>query len=120
MLQHRYPRWKISKDIHCFLLQGTDVLHLVYLPMFHNANHQRQVIATGRLESSEAMTIYRAAYQKKSQEPFVIFTANKEELLEMLTYGSFVGDIYQGPPERYQYVFYPLRFDEGLTRLQGR
>jgi hypothetical protein len=104
-LRYRYPHWRISPDIHAFLLQGTDDLHLVYLPVFHEANHRRQVIARGRLESPEAMNLYTAAYRKDSQEPFVVFTTNKEVLLEMLSSGSFIGDIYHGRPERYWYVF---------------
>lgn len=108
MLRYRYPRWKISPDIHAFLLQGTDVLHLVYLPNFFKANNQRQVILTGRLVSAEAMNVYRTAYRKHSQEPLVIFTSRKEVLQQILKNGSFFGDIYHGRPERYQYVFITL------------
>lgn len=110
MLRYRYPRWKISPDIHAFLLQGTDVLHLVYLPNFFRANNQRQIILTGRVESTEAMDVYRGAYQKHSQEPLVVFTARKGVLLQILKNGSFIGDIYHGWPERYQYVLITFCF----------
>jgi hypothetical protein len=90
--------------MHAFLLQGIDVLYLVHLPLFHFANHRRQVIATGTLLSKEATKVYKAAYKKDPTEPLVIFSREKSVLQELLGRGSFVGDIYHGSPVRYPYV----------------
>jgi hypothetical protein len=39
-------RNKLTDDLHGFLMQGVDRIHLVHLPMFHMANHRWQLIVT--------------------------------------------------------------------------
>jgi hypothetical protein len=91
-------------------MQGFDILYLVHLPLFDIANHKRQIIATGRLLSEEAMKVYKEAYEKDPTEPLVIFDRNPSKLLEMLEQGSFIGDIYHGSPIRKGYAVVSLSF----------
>ncbi|SPO00097.1 uncharacterized protein DNG_02949 [Cephalotrichum gorgonifer] len=39
-------RNKLTPDIHGLVMQGTDRIHLVHMPMFHMANHRWQLIVT--------------------------------------------------------------------------
>ncbi|PVF93464.1 PLP-dependent transferase [Serendipita vermifera] len=103
IVKYRYPRWKIYRCIHAFLLQGTDQLYLVHFPVFNVANHRQQIIATAEI-SELVMAVYRQAFVQNPHEPLVVFTVGGETLEETLERGSFKGAIYQGSPFRYLYI----------------
>ncbi|THH16889.1 hypothetical protein EW146_g3821 [Bondarzewia mesenterica] len=92
-------------SIHSFLVQGTNVLYLVYLPMFNVENHKRQLIVTGTL-SGDAMQEYTAAKEQNNDSVFTIHTkstvlSDLKTLDQILADKKFVGDIYQGLPQVY-------------------
>jgi hypothetical protein len=88
-------------------MQGTNVLYLVYLPMFNIANHRQQVIITGRL-SGDAMKKYIETKKNKD----VVFTIHTKSaalsdlktLDQIINDKKFTGDIYEGLPNIYGLV----------------
>ena len=95
-------------SIHSFVMQGTDTLCLVYLPMFNVANHRRQVTVAGTL-SGDAMTAYTEAKKKKKDVVFTMHTTSAalhelKTLDQILNDKWFIGDIYEGLPTVYGFV----------------
>ncbi|VDB83367.1 unnamed protein product [Peniophora sp. CBMAI 1063] len=91
------------QSIHGFVLQGlhTDSAHLVYLPMFHIKNQQRQLIlhVSMQLEDSQLEKL------KSASAPTAHTSSNTLQGLmtldDILTQGSFCADIYDGLPDTY-------------------
>jgi hypothetical protein len=95
-------------SIHGFVIQGTAVINLVYLPMFHVANHQRQVTVTGRF-SDHAVRKYIEAKKNKKDVIFTMHTksttlSDLKSLDRILSDRKFTGDIYEGLPDVYGLV----------------
>lgn len=88
----------ITPDIHGFIMQGTDKLFLVHLPMFYMANYRYQVIITGDLDSI-TMKKYQSARAQHPDKFFVLGNHNKDTLQAITTEGaSFRADIFMGLP----------------------
>lgn len=92
-------------SIHSFVIQGTDTLSLVYLPMFNVANHRRQVIVTVTLPS-DTLQKYIEAKQQKKDVVFTIHTKSAaltdlKTLEQIFMDKKFTGDVYEGLPDIY-------------------
>ena len=61
-------------DTHTFQMQGTDKLHLVYLPHFHKAAGRQHLIISADI-SPKIMNQYKAVLQKNPGQ--VVFLRNK-------------------------------------------
>ncbi|KAH8803471.1 hypothetical protein F5884DRAFT_837295 [Xylogone sp. PMI_703] len=80
------------------IMQGTDKLHLVHLPMFYMANHRYQVIITGDLDPT-TMKKYLNARAQHPDRFFVLGNHNKDTLAAITTEGaSFQADVFMGLP----------------------
>ncbi|CAG8526110.1 15098_t:CDS:2 [Acaulospora colombiana] len=89
---------KPSPDHHGFVMQGTDSLYLVHLPMFNMENHNHQLILQAELPP-EIMKKYVEARQ---QDPnLIILLGNIEEttLGDMISKKEFKAEIYKGLPQ---------------------
>ncbi|KAF2762538.1 PLP-dependent transferase [Pseudovirgaria hyperparasitica] len=88
-------RNEVTEDFHKFLMQGTEQVYLIHLPMFHVANHRQQLIVSVELdEKSKAM--YRSLKQHNPTEPMILVTQTKVELPDIVSSergGTFVGQI---------------------------
>ncbi|ESK85823.1 pyridoxal-dependent decarboxylase domain protein [Moniliophthora roreri MCA 2997] len=87
----------ISPASHGFVMQGTDKLYLVYLPMFNMANHRYQLIITGDLPDAE-MAQYVAARELDPKQLFTLRNAERDTLENLLEKGKFNVDIDRGLP----------------------
>jgi hypothetical protein len=101
-------RIRKQPSIHSFIVQGTDAVHLVYLPMFNVVNHCRQVTVTGRF-SGDAMKKYVEAKNKSKDTVFTIHTksaalSDLKTLDQIINDKKIVGDIYEGLPNVYGLV----------------
>jgi hypothetical protein len=101
---------RISKrpSIHSFIIQGANVIYLVYLPMFNVANHRRQLIITGRLPE-DLLKKYGEAKEKKKDVVFTMHTTSAalgdlKTLDQIISEKKFTGDIYEGLPTAYGLV----------------
>ncbi|VDB87312.1 unnamed protein product [Peniophora sp. CBMAI 1063] len=104
-------RVKPRRSIHGFILQGLHAgsqsgvysAHLVYLPMFHIKNHQRQLILRVSVKLEKAQT---EKINGKRSSVLTVHTSCKtlqglSTLDEVLAKGSFEADIYEGFPDIY-------------------
>ncbi|KAI9872353.1 MAG: hypothetical protein M1830_001743 [Pleopsidium flavum] len=80
-------RNEIRSDKHIFLVQGTDKIYLIHMPMFYLANHRRQLIVSAKIPP-EAMQKYVDAKKDHPNEPFILFTHQKEDLSALLSGGK--------------------------------
>src|SRR5882762_2753415 len=92
-------------SIHSFIIQGINVLYLVYLPMFNVVNHKRQLIVTGRL-SGDAIKKYQEVKERKKDVVFTMHTksaalSDLKTLDQIVSETKFTGDIYEGLPNVY-------------------
>jgi hypothetical protein len=75
-----------TPHLHGFILQGTDQIHFVHLPVFGNERHRRQLVITGELPAD-----VRAKYlEEKAKNPnhyFTLGTAEHTTLDGMLSQG---------------------------------
>ncbi|EEB96233.1 hypothetical protein MPER_04664, partial [Moniliophthora perniciosa FA553] len=78
----------ISPSFHGFVMQGTDKLYLVHLPMFNMASHRYQLIITGDLPDAE-MAQYVAARKEDPKQLFTLGNVERDILEDMLKTGSF-------------------------------
>jgi len=90
-------RNKVTPDLHGFVLQGTDKLYLVHLPMFNLANHRYQLIISGDLPA-DIMAKYVEARKQSPEQVFVLGNTAKESLEQMLKQGWFDAVIHKGLP----------------------
>ncbi|TCD62789.1 hypothetical protein EIP91_006407 [Steccherinum ochraceum] len=91
------PRNIIVPDYHTFILQGTDPVYLVSLPMFHMANFREQVILCVDLPEN----VRRAYADARADTPAVVFsisTAREDTLSDILLRGSFVANMDDSVP----------------------
>ncbi|KAL9610984.1 MAG: hypothetical protein Q9167_004329 [Letrouitia subvulpina] len=89
----------VFPDDHGFVMQGTDKLYLVHMPMFYMANHRHQVIISGNLPDDVSET-YKAARSKNPGHYFVLGNADPVTLSELTKEGaSFKANIYPDLPK---------------------
>lgn len=86
----------VSPDIHGFVMQGTDKLFLVHLPMFNMANHRYQLVITGDL-NEEDMSKYVSERNANPGQLFTLSNVDKEVLTKLLEQGSFNANVDKGP-----------------------
>ncbi|KAM0513536.1 hypothetical protein ACHAPE_007800 [Trichoderma viride] len=73
-------RNKIEPDIHGFVMQGLDQIHLVHIPMFQMANHRWQLIITA--EFPENVQQRYQQFRKENPTQFYTVANTQKELLE--------------------------------------
>ncbi|KAL0768837.1 hypothetical protein CaCOL14_008145 [Colletotrichum acutatum] len=82
-----------APDFHSFLIQGTEEIYLIHLPMFHVANHRQQLIVNASFdEKSKAK--YIALKKSNPTEPMLLVTQRKimaKDVIEQK--GHFDGQI---------------------------
>ncbi|KAK1446929.1 hypothetical protein CCUS01_02488 [Colletotrichum cuscutae] len=82
-----------APDFHSFLIQGTEEIFLIHLPMFHVANHRQQLIVNASFdEKSKAK--YIALKKSNPTEPMLLVTQRKfmaKDVIEQK--GHFDGQI---------------------------
>ncbi|KAF8877174.1 pyridoxal-dependent decarboxylase domain protein [Infundibulicybe gibba] len=76
-----------TSDLHGFVMQGTDKLHLVHLPMFNMENHRHQTIITAELPEDVKK---KYVYTKKGNPShfFILGTAEKELFTKIIQEGA--------------------------------
>jgi hypothetical protein len=87
----------VTPDMHGFIMQGTDKLHLVRLPMFNMANHRHQLIITGDIPPAK-MDEYRKVRAALPQQYFTLGTAEATTLGDILRDKKFKAVINKGLP----------------------
>jgi glutamate/tyrosine decarboxylase-like PLP-dependent enzyme len=86
-------RNEVTDDFHNFLVQGTEKIYLIHLPMFHVANHRQQLIVSATLDSA-SLEKYRALKKANPSEPMILVTQHKTYLREIVeTEGQFTARI---------------------------
>jgi hypothetical protein len=90
-------RNEVTPDLHGFVMQGTQKLFLVHLPMFNMANHRYQLIITGDLPI-DVMNKYKQARLDFPDQYFTLGNANKKTLSTMLADENFEAVIDKGLP----------------------
>lgn len=85
-------------DLHGFVMQGTERVFLVHLPMFQMANHRYQLIITGTLPP-KVMDVYKAARAKNPAQFYTLANVNPAILMDIVREGgSFDAVINTGFP----------------------
>jgi hypothetical protein len=91
-------KWNtVSPDYHGFVMQGTDKLFLVHLPMFNMENHRYQLIISGDLSASD-MAKYVEARKANPNQLYTLGNVDKDVLEDMLKKGSFNVNVDKGLP----------------------
>ncbi|KAF2971517.1 hypothetical protein GQX73_g2076 [Xylaria multiplex] len=83
----------LAPDFHNFLIQGTESIYLIHLPMFHVANHRQQLIVSANFDetSKKAYIMMKNSYPSK---PMILVTQNKIMLKDVVqNCGKFKGQI---------------------------
>ncbi|THU76237.1 PLP-dependent transferase [Dendrothele bispora CBS 962.96] len=99
-------RIKERPAVHVFLLQGVQAqnLYLVYLPMLHIKNHQRQLILSVAISDTDLEKV-----KQIKTGVLTVHTSSKkledlQDLNTILENGDFIADIYSGFPSIYSCV----------------
>ncbi|PSS37347.1 hypothetical protein PHLCEN_2v824 [Hermanssonia centrifuga] len=100
------PRNIIVPDYHTFVMQGTDKVHLVALPMFQMANFRQQVILAVDIPP-EALAQYKAAQDANPTAVFSLSTSSEVALDDILRAGTFTATIDQDFPENRAFLSDP-------------
>lgn len=79
-------------------MQGTDKVHLIYLPMFQMATYRQQLIIAVDLPPA-AMTRYVKAQKQNPEAVFCLHTETNELLSDILERGSFRAVLQEGLPD---------------------
>jgi hypothetical protein len=83
----------MGPEFHKFLIQGTDQIYLIHLPMFHVANHRQQLVASATF-NDVAKEKYLALRKSNTTEPMFLVTSYKTFLADIIeSRGSFKGQI---------------------------
>jgi hypothetical protein len=80
-------RNEVTEDFHSFLMQGTEKIYLIHLPMFHMANHRQQLIMTVNLDAS-SLEKYNILKNANPNEPMLLVTQYKTFLREIVETGA--------------------------------
>lgn len=86
-LHHCLVRNQKVPDHHGFIMQGTDKIYFVHLPMFHMENHRYQLIFTGDIPQS-AIDKYKAAKAANPDQYYTLGHKDKMILDDMLKPGA--------------------------------
>ncbi|KAI1351924.1 pyridoxal-dependent decarboxylase domain-containing protein [Xylaria sp. FL0043] len=73
----------LAPDFHSFLIQGTESLYLIHLPMFHVANHRQQLIVSAEFDKP-SKDKYVAMKKSYPSEPMILVTQNKTMLKDVV------------------------------------
>ncbi|KAI0517404.1 pyridoxal-dependent decarboxylase domain-containing protein [Xylaria bambusicola] len=73
----------LAPDFHNFLIQGTEVIYLIHLPMFHVANHRQQLIVSAKFDKASKQK-YVAMKRSYPAEPMILVTQNKTFLKDVV------------------------------------
>ncbi|KAJ2990730.1 hypothetical protein NUW58_g2807 [Xylaria curta] len=83
----------LAPDFHSFLIQGTETIYLIHLPMFHVANHRQQLIISVEFDK-RSKDKYVAMKKSYPSEPMLLVTQNKTMLKEVAeNHGRFKAQI---------------------------
>ncbi|KAI1419520.1 pyridoxal-dependent decarboxylase domain-containing protein [Xylaria sp. FL1777] len=83
----------LAPDFHSFLIQGTESIYLIHLPMFHVANHRQQLIISVEFENG-SKDKYVAMKRSYPLEPMLLVTQNKTMLKDVVeNHGRFKAQI---------------------------
>ncbi|KAF8824088.1 hypothetical protein HHX47_DHR9000097 [Lentinula edodes] len=78
----------LTEDYHAFVMQGTDKLYFVHLPMFNMENHRHQLIITGVI-SAEMRTIYIEEREKNPDTVYLLVNDTPTTLGKILAAKEF-------------------------------
>ncbi|KAI3338448.1 pyridoxal-dependent decarboxylase domain-containing protein [Ustulina deusta] len=73
----------LAPDFHNFLIQGTEPIYLIHLPMFHVANHRQQLIVSVEFDKG-SKDKYVAMRRSYPSEPMILVTQNKTMLKDVV------------------------------------
>lgn len=86
-------RNEISEDFHNFLIQGTDQIYLINLPMFHVANHRQQLIVSVDFDHKSRVK-YTVMKNANPTEPMLLVTQYKASLQDIIkNNGTFTAQV---------------------------
>ncbi|KAF3001603.1 hypothetical protein E8E14_005800 [Neopestalotiopsis sp. 37M] len=86
-------RNEVGEDLHNFLIQGTEQIYLIHLPMFHVANHRQQLIVSVDFDQKSRQK-YIDMKKANPTEPMILVTQNKTLLPEIIkNKGTFAAQI---------------------------
>ncbi|THH28150.1 hypothetical protein EUX98_g6038 [Antrodiella citrinella] len=91
------PRNIVVPDYHTFIMQGTNPVYLVSLPMFHMANFREQLILCVDLPED----VRQAYIQAREDNPGAVFsisTASEDVVSDILLRGSFKANMDENVP----------------------
>ncbi|KAI1269383.1 pyridoxal-dependent decarboxylase domain-containing protein [Xylariaceae sp. FL1019] len=73
----------LAPDFHSFLIQGTEKIYLIHLPMLHVANHRQQLIVSVEFDEKSKKK-YIAMKKSHPTEPMILVTAQKTMLKDVV------------------------------------
>ncbi|RWA14500.1 hypothetical protein EKO27_g597 [Xylaria grammica] len=73
----------LAPDFHSFLIQGTESIYLIHLPMFHVANHRQQLIVSAEFDE-RSKSKYVAMKTSYPSEPMILVTQSKTMLKDVV------------------------------------
>lgn len=86
-------RNELEEDLHSFLIQGTENIFLVHLPMFYVANHRQQLIVSAEFDE-ESKAKYISMRNSNPTEPMILVTQGKTFLQQIVDrLGTFTAQI---------------------------
>ena len=77
-------------------MQGLDTLYLAYRPLFYHANGRHQLILAIQFSDPTQAAQYKAARLANPTVPFQLSTHDETTIEDILSMGTFVGDITAG------------------------
>ncbi|PPR01984.1 hypothetical protein CVT24_011111 [Panaeolus cyanescens] len=94
-MKHVVARNMITPQEHMFVMQGTELIYLVYRPLFHKANGRQQLILKVQpsLDSENEWAAYMRAKSFFPEDTFTFFVET-ETLENILESGQLTGYIY--------------------------
>lgn len=109
-LQNCWERIYAKAVFHDFLMQGTDEIYLVYLPMFNVGSHRQQIILNAKLDSA-TMKLYTDARAKDPSAHFTLHTYEELLISDILSGNDIQVNLVKGLPLGYGQVsrLYALR-----------
>jgi hypothetical protein len=108
----------MGEDFHSFLIQGTEQIYLIHLPMFHMANHRQQLIVSAEFDNTTRNSKDKYIVMKKSSptEPMILVTQRKTFFQEIVNNnGTFTGQMMTKESHVNPHLL-PLTDDTELTR----
>lgn len=87
MSQRCIFRNEVKPALHRFVMQGLDRIYLVYMPMFHMANHRQQLIITADYPT-EVQELYQQLRQENPDKTYTTGSANPKLLSDLLEPGA--------------------------------